>query len=476
MSDPFEALHEPITPMEPDPTFAARLRDEIRRALLEPEPTGGPMTTTETTGTLAAPEEEAAAAALAPEDLPLRSVTPYLAVHDGREALDWYVRALGARRRGEPIVMDDDRLGHAELAFGDSVVMLSDEFPEIGVVTPRALSRGDTGEPGVAQTLRLQLSDVDTVVRRAVEQGATLARPVQDSPYGRNGVIIDPYGHRWLIAAPPTAPATAPAASAAGTGVPSGGAPETAAGGDAGTAAATVPLRHGDVGYTSLWLPDVERAADFYGAVLGWATAPGGSPQGRQVQNLSRPLGLWGGQEHRTAFPCFAVDDVAATVRQIRDAGGTAEEPRREPYGLIAECVDDQGMAFAVYEPEPGDEFPVGRRFGRGEVVFLTFEVPDSVRFRAFFRAVFGWEFVPGRVHDGWEARLGGEDVRPMAGLQGGHETFTVVPMYAVDDIDAAVARVRAAGGTATAPERQPFGFMAECTDDQGSRFHLGQL
>jgi predicted enzyme related to lactoylglutathione lyase len=60
--------------------------------------------------------------------------------------------------------------------------------------------------------------------------------------------------------------------------------------------------------------------------------------------------------------------------------------------------------------------------------------------------------------------------------LSGGHDVTTVLPMYRVDDIDDAVARVRAAGGSATDPENQPYGLSSECVDDQGTRFYLGQL
>lgn len=464
MSDPFEVLHEPITPVDPDPVFAARLRDQVRRALLEP--TGAPMNI-DTAGTQTYPEtydetypEPRAGAAgpaghVAPGDVPLRSLTPYIAVHQAREALEWYVRVLGARRRGVPVVMDDERIGHAELAFGDSVLMFADEFPEIGVVSPRTLG-------GTSLTLRLEVPDVDAVVDRAVEHGAELSRPVQDSPHGRNGAVLDPFGHRWIISAMTPAAGVEDAAGVEGATATAAGTPASP--------------RHGDVGYTSLWVPDVARAAEFYGAVLGWQAAPGSGPRERQVENLSRPLGLSGGRPHRTAFVCLAVDDVVSAVRRIRAAGGTAEAPTREPYGLIARCADDQGMAFAVYEPEPGDEFVAAERLPEGEIAYLTFEVPDSVRFRAFFGAVIGWEFGPGSVPDGWGARLGDREVRPMSGLHGGHERSTVVPMYAVDDIYAAVERVRAAGGTTTEPERMPYGISAECVDDQGVRFYLGQL
>ena len=63
-----------------------------------------------------------------------------------------------------------------------------------------------------------------------------------------------------------------------------------------------------------------------------------------------------------------------------------------------------------------------------------------------------------------------------MTGMHGGHDVATGVPMYRVDDIATAVERVRAGGGTSTDPERQPYGISAECTDDQGAHFYLGQL
>ncbi|REE94883.1 VOC family protein [Thermomonospora umbrina] len=367
----------------------------------------------------------------------LHTVNAHLAVDDGRRALEWYPEALGARLVGEPTIMDDGRVGHAELALGDSVFMLADEWPELDLVGPRA--RG-----GASVSLYLRVPDADAAVARAVERGAELERPVDDAPHGRNGVIKDPFGHRWMVVTPTVEPAASPRR-----------------------------LRRGDVGYVSLWVPDVERAAAFYQAVLGWRYQAGSTEQGRRVEGLSQPVGLWGGREHRTLFTCFAVDDVGSAVRRIRDAGGRAEEPHREPYGLLATCEDDQGLPFAVFEPV-GDATAPGSP-GNGEISYLTFEVPDSARFRAFFGAVLGWEFVRGTVEDGWEARIGNEQVRYMVGMHGGHERSAVVPMYAVDDIDVAVANVRAAGGTATDPERRSYGTSSYCTDDQGSAFYLGR-
>jgi PhnB protein len=115
----------------------------------------------------------------------------YLRVSDASAAIAFYASAFGAKERYR--LMMGDRVGHAELEFGDSCIMLSGEFPEMGVVGPKALG-------GTSVTLCLYVTDVDAVVTRAVEAGATLKRPVQDEFYGdRSGQVEDPFGHVWMI-------------------------------------------------------------------------------------------------------------------------------------------------------------------------------------------------------------------------------------------------------------------------------------
>lgn len=419
MADPFEALRRPVEPVDPDPLFAARLRARLEWALNRPR---GGMVPDDTL-------EEASAMASA------GGVVPYLAVADARRALEWYVEALGARRRGDPIVMPDGRVGHAELEMAGGLVMLSDEHPELGVAAP-------VPDEGASVTLHLAAADVDAVVERAVAAGARLERPAADHPYGRNAVVRDPFGHRWLVSGP-----VAPAAA--------------------------VSLRPGDVAYASLWVPDVERAEAFFAAVLGWRYAPGSEPQGRRVEGTALRQGLWGGQERATLFLCFAVEDVAAAVARVRAASGRAGEVRHEPYGAVADCVDDQGTGFALLQVAGG---AAGHRrpaaAGHGDIVYLTLEVVDAAKARAFYGSVLGWRFTPGHVEDGWQV----EGVVPRIGLVGGREQATVVPMYRVDDVAAAVETVRVAGGSATEPERQPYGVSSVCSDDQGTRFYLGQV
>jgi len=98
-------------------------------------------------------------------------------------------------------------------------------------------------------------------------------------------------------------------------------------------------------------------------------------------------------------------------------------------------------------------------------------EVVDSAEARSFYGSVLGWRFAPGRVPDGWQV----EDVIPLVGMAGGRDRATTIPMYQVEDIAAAVGLVRSAGGTASDPEVQPYGISSNCTDDQGTRFYLGQ-
>ena len=333
--------------------------------------------------------------------------------------------------------MPDGTIGHAELEIAGGVLMLSEQHPEIGVLAP---SPGK----GVPVTIHMSVADVDSVIRRAVGAGATLERSPADYEYGRKGVFRDPFGHRWLVSAEPVAPVQT--------------------------------LSHGDIGYVSLFVPDVQRAAAFFSAVLDWHFGPARAPQGRQVQGRGLSHGMWGEQEQSNLFLCFAVENLDFAVERVREAGGTAEEPHEEPYGSISGCTDDQGARFAIFRPPGGlgVASQPRRRTGthHGDLAYVTMEVVDSERARAFYGSVLGWRFVPGRARDGWQA----EDVVPMVGMSGGHGVATTVPMYRVDDIASAVERVRTAGGDATDPEAQPYGVTSSCSDDQGTRFHLGQL
>ena len=119
--------------------------------------------------------------------------TPYLCVRDAVRALDFYRDAFGAKETSR-LMQPDGRVGHAEFTIGEAHFMLSDEFPEMGVKSPLTLG-------GSPVSLHLYVTDVDAFVAKAVAGGATLQRAVEDQFYGdRSGALIDPFGHRWMIA------------------------------------------------------------------------------------------------------------------------------------------------------------------------------------------------------------------------------------------------------------------------------------
>ncbi|HEY1916886.1 MAG TPA: VOC family protein [Streptosporangiaceae bacterium] len=125
-----------------------------------------------------------------PEGYP--RVCAYLHIDGASAAVEFYRDVFGATER---IRMSgpDGKVGHAELAIGDSVVMLADEHPEMGVLGPKAVG-------GTPVRLSIFVEDVDATVAWAVERGATIKRPVQDQFYGdRIGQIEDPFGHVWSV-------------------------------------------------------------------------------------------------------------------------------------------------------------------------------------------------------------------------------------------------------------------------------------
>src|SRR5579872_5487126 len=122
------------------------------------------------------------------------TLTPFLTVRDAARAIEFYKQAFGAEARGEVAKGPDGKVMHAELKIGDSIIMLSDEFPEYGSLSP--LSSG-----GAGMGLHIYLEGVDAAFDRAVKAGAQVEMPVMDQFWGdRYGKLKDPFGHKWSIA------------------------------------------------------------------------------------------------------------------------------------------------------------------------------------------------------------------------------------------------------------------------------------
>jgi PhnB protein len=121
------------------------------------------------------------------------SVTPYLIVKGGAEAIQFYKRAFGAVEQMR-MASPDGRIGHAEIKIGDSVIMLADEHPEMGHHSPQSLG-------GAGVSLMVYVDHVDAVFKQAVASGAKELQPLKNQFYGnRSGTLEDPFGHRWTLA------------------------------------------------------------------------------------------------------------------------------------------------------------------------------------------------------------------------------------------------------------------------------------
>lgn len=121
------------------------------------------------------------------------TLTPYMTVRDAARAIEFYKQAFGATEKG---VMKgpDGKVMHAELRIGDSIIMLADEFPQFGSLSPQSIGGSGMG-------LHIYVENVDSAFDRAIGAGATVEMPVSEMFWGdRYGRLVDPFGHKWSIA------------------------------------------------------------------------------------------------------------------------------------------------------------------------------------------------------------------------------------------------------------------------------------
>jgi len=343
MTDAFDQLRITDDPGTPDPHFVAGLRNRLAAAL---DAAGLPTidlperstTMSETSTTTTAPST--APAAPAAPGTATSTLTPYICVSDGVAAIDWYVAVLGAVEQVR-YTGDDGRIGHAELAVGGARLMLSSEYPEMGVsvVSPTTLG-------GTPFSLHLEVPDVDAVFERVVADGRSqIGRPPHDEAYGaRSFDMVDPFGHRWMIQTP--------------IGNPSVEEIESQMEGYTITEPAPAPAAPVvEVGYLTFATPDVVRASQFYGALFGWQAEAG--EQGDEhahVANTRLPMGLTTGPVDEAPVLYFRVDDIAGYVSRVTELGGTVLSQTTYASGPNAVCRDDQGREFQLWQPAPGFE------------------------------------------------------------------------------------------------------------------------
>jgi len=235
--DPLSVLRASTTPgwnepVSPATDFADALRSRLEHGVSLPE--GVDMNTIELEHELTQQDStDSGGPSATPLPVERPGALPYLTVRDARSAIDWYVEHLGATLRGDPILMDDNTIGHAELEIGDGAIYLAEEFPNMGLRAPAA--------GAVSVSLMLAVADTDEALHRAQRGGAAVTREPYEAYGTRTATVVDPFGHRWMLTGP----------------VPATAAPHSR-------------IRHGDIGFISVNTHDAARARAFYSAVLGW--------------------------------------------------------------------------------------------------------------------------------------------------------------------------------------------------------------
>jgi hypothetical protein len=229
----------------------------------------------------------------------------------------------------------------------------------------------------------------------------------------------------------------------------------------------------GQVGIIHIRVADADRAVGFFSQLFGWEADPfRGAYTAHYVVNSSILTVLSDDPSLPPVLLFFPVSDVAAAVRRAEELGGRVVSSEITDGGGWARVADDQGMVLGLWRPGDGRRGSPPTREPTGEVGYLTLDMPDTVRGRAFYSEMFGWRFDESGTSDG--AHVTNTDlplgIHRTEAAQGVHLFFRVA------DLDAAAARVRDLGGHSGEPQvAGAAGSSAECSTDLGDAFTLWQ-
>jgi uncharacterized protein len=219
------------------------------------------------------------------------------------------------------------------------------------------------------------------------------------------------------------------------------------------------------LGYYAINAPDTARAKDFYTAVFGWTYESQGDYH--HIAGSSPAGGITPGEPR--IEPSFVVADATAAAARARELGGTATEPTRYDSGLSFDVEDGHGGRMGLWQPAEKyrDDDP---KCAEGDAFYFVQPAANDAA-KDFWATLLGWELTPGSHEHGWNI----VNVKPRGGVFVSEPGPTVV-YFQVASVDAAVDRIRAAGGTAATPRPNRVGAHAACRDDQGISFGVGML
>lgn len=260
----------------------------------------------------------------------IQRVSTYLCFKNASAAIEFYKEAFGAKelmRLAEP----SGKMGHAEIQLGESIIMMSDEYPDYGSLSPETLG-------GSPMRMHLDVENVDEFAERAVAAGAKIIRPIADQFYGaRSGQLADPFGYTWVVSSH----------------IRDVSMEELQKGVDDFARQTSEKVRKGIregfntvTPYLTVKQPDVliDFVKDVFGAELTFRTT--GSAGGTHAElKIGDSMVMIGGAEHIDAMPIaihLYIPDVDAAYKRALDAGATSLfPPADQPYGERSGAVQD---------------------------------------------------------------------------------------------------------------------------------------
>jgi PhnB protein len=381
-----------------------------------------------------------------------RRVTPILRVVNAAAAIDFYVRAFGAREimRFEA----GGRVAHAEIEIGDSLIMLGDEAPEYGFPGPERLGGSPVG-------MHLLVDDADAMIDRAVNAGAELMQPATDQFYGdRSGRVADPFGYTWTIAMRREEMSVEEMQRRMDA-MMSQQQPRTA----------TSYRREGFRTVTPyIVVPNPAGMIDFAVRALGAeetlrADLPGGGIHGEvrisdSMLMIGAPSPAYGGQPFVTAFHLYVPDCDAAFDRAVKAGATVRQAPTDQAYGERSGAVRDAfGNQWYIATAKGPQHVP------RGKSSLMVYLHPHRAEpLLAFLTKAFGADQIekygsPDGVIMHAQARIGGDSVIEMGEARGEIQPSPTMFYVYVPDADASYFRAMNAGATSLhGPADQPYG------------------
>lgn len=391
---------------------------------------------------------------------PAPAATPYLCVRGAAAAIDFYKKAFGAAEIGR-LTQPDGKIVHAEIEIGGAMIMLADEMPEYGFLSPQTIG-------GVPLKIHLYTGDVDEFVRQAVAVGARLTRPVKDEFYGhREGQLTDPFGYTWLVSTvkeelsfaeierrfaeliQPAAPSRRPQEKARTEKVR--------------------PARKEQSVIPYLVVGEPLVYADFLKQVFGAEETlrTTGSAGGWHIElSLGDSRLMMGGPKRRdqafAAYPAtlhlYVPDADAVYQRAVAAGAASLYAPTDQPYGDREAGVKDTSGNVWYIATHQGESF-VREGF---DAVTPTFHPVGADRMMSFLRTAFGAEEVsahksPEGIVAHVQMRIGSSMIE-LGEAHGVFRPMNTMILLTVADADAAYNRALAAGAESIeAPADQPY-------------------